>query len=177
MKLGHNLLFRNTPPPHHNLFRTTSYVALSAEPMTERIKLAESLQSETLRILEWPSVCTQLSAFTSTSMGLKAAQSASVPLGRTPGESRRLLDQTSAAVAISRPLDFSGIEDVSPIVEASVSGGMLSIGELCSVRRMLRSARSLTEQLEEISAESNSRERCAVIACILFHLEFPQFAL
>ncbi|KAK6149905.1 hypothetical protein DH2020_017430 [Rehmannia glutinosa] len=157
MKLGHSLLTWNTPPPNLKLFRptTTPYVALSAESETERVKLAESLQSETLKILEWPSVCTQLSAFTSTSMGLTAAQSASVPLGRSPSESRRLLAQTSAAVAISQPLDFSGIEDISPIVDASVAGEMLSIGELCSVRRTLRSARSLIEQLEEISSQSN----------------------
>ncbi|KAL2504143.1 DNA mismatch repair protein MutS [Abeliophyllum distichum] len=50
-------------------------------------------------ILEWPSVCTQLAAFTSTSMGLAVAQKLRIPLGRSPGESRRLLDQTSAAVA------------------------------------------------------------------------------
>ncbi|GER42430.1 DNA mismatch repair protein muts2, partial [Striga asiatica] len=51
-----------------------------------------------------------------------------------------------------RPLDFSGIEDVSPIVDAAVSGEMLSIGELCSVSETLRSARSLIEQLKENEA-------------------------
>ncbi|KAK6124335.1 hypothetical protein DH2020_041905 [Rehmannia glutinosa] len=174
MKLGHSLLTWNTPPPNLKLFRptTTPYVALSAESETERVKLAESLQSETLKILEWPSVCTQLSAFTSTSMGLTAAQSASVPLGRSPSESRRLLAQTSAAVAISQPLDFSGIEDVSPIVAASVAGEMLSIGELCSVRRTLRSARSLIEQLEEISSQSNLYGRCSPLLEILQKCDF-----
>ncbi|KAL0305754.1 UNVERIFIED_CONTAM: hypothetical protein Sradi_5992700 [Sesamum radiatum] len=56
MKLGHSLLISNTPPPHRILSRhtATSYVALSAEPLTERVKLAESLQAETLKILEWP---------------------------------------------------------------------------------------------------------------------------
>ncbi|KAL3627757.1 hypothetical protein CASFOL_029120 [Castilleja foliolosa] len=176
MILGHTLLICNTPPPHRLKFRltvaTTSYVVLSSEPETERIKLADSLQSETLKILEWPSVCTQLSPFTSTSMGLKAAKSAGILLGRSPSESRRLLDQTSAAVAISRPLDFSGIEDVSPIVDASVSGDMLSIGELCSVRRTLRAARSLFEQLESISSQSNLYKRCSPLLEILQKCDF-----
>ncbi|KAL7088946.1 hypothetical protein ACP275_13G159000 [Erythranthe tilingii] len=168
MKLGHNFLFS----PHRKFFptTTTSYVCLSGQPETERVKLAESLQLETLKILEWPSVCTQLSAFTSTSMGLKAAQSASIPLGRSPSESRRLLAQTSAAVAIPRSLDFSGIEDVSPIVDESVAGRMLSIGELCSVRRTLRSARSLFEQLQEISSHNNSR--CSPLLEILQKCDF-----
>ncbi|PIN19736.1 hypothetical protein CDL12_07584 [Handroanthus impetiginosus] len=164
MKLGHSLLIWNTPPPHRKLFRTTtatSRVALSAESQIERVKLAESLQSETLKILEWPSVCNQVAAFTSTSMGLTAAKSASLPLGGSPNESRRLLEQTSAAVAVTQPLDFSGIEDVSAIIEASVAGKMLSIGELCSVRRTLRSVRSLIGQLEDISSQSNSCESCS----------------
>ncbi|KAL8032614.1 hypothetical protein ABFX02_13G107800 [Erythranthe guttata] len=169
MKLGHNFLFS----PHRKFFpttTTTSYVSLSGQPETERVKLAESLQLETLKILEWPSVCTQLSAFTSTSMGLKAAQSASIPIGRSPSESRRLLAQTSAAVAIPRPLDFSGIEDVSPIVVESVAGRMLSIAELCSVRRTLRSARSLFEQLQDISSHNNSR--CSPLLEILQKCDF-----
>ncbi|KAL0442775.1 UNVERIFIED_CONTAM: Endonuclease MutS2 [Sesamum latifolium] len=174
MKLGHSLLISNTPPPHRILSRhtTTSYVALSAEPLTERVKLAESLQAETLKILEWPAVCRQLSAFTSTSMGLRTAQSASIPLGQTPSESRRLLAQTSAAVAISQPLDFSGIEDVSRIIDASLAGEMLSIGELCSVGRTLRSARSLIEQLEEISTRSNSSHRYSALLEILQNCDF-----
>ncbi|GER25423.1 MutS2 family protein [Striga asiatica] len=175
MILGRNLLTWNPPPPHLKLSRltaATSRVALSAEPETERVKLAESLQSETLKILEWPSVCTQLSAFSSTSMGLAAARSARIPLGRSPGETRRFLDQTTAAVAVSRQLDFSGIEDVSPIVDAAVSGEMLSIRELCSVSKTLRSARSLVEQLEEISSEGHSYERYSPLLEILQKCDF-----
>lgn len=92
-------------------------------------------------------------------MGLDAANSANIPLGQNPFESKRLLAQTSAAVALSEPLDFSGVEDVSAVIDASVAGEMLSIGELCSVGRTLRSARSLLEQLEEISSRFDSPNR------------------
>ncbi|KAL3851309.1 hypothetical protein ACJIZ3_013191 [Penstemon smallii] len=173
MKLGHTFILWNTLPPQRILFRPTATATLSAtESKTNLIKLAESLQSSTLKILEWPSVCSQLSAFTSTSMGLYATQTASIPLGQTPAESARLLAQTSAAVAIYRPLDFSGIEDVTAIVDAAVSGEILSIGELCSVRRTLRSARFLIEQLEEISSRSNLYERCSPLLEILQNCNF-----
>lgn len=93
-------------------------------------------------------------------MGFSAAQAGRLPLGRSPEESRRLLDQTAAAAALSRPLDFSGIEDVSETVRVSVSGELVTIGELCAVKRTLRSARELFGQLEELaSRDDDSRER------------------
>ncbi|KAL2524188.1 DNA mismatch repair protein MutS [Abeliophyllum distichum] len=151
---------------------TRPFKSLSSELPTHRVKLAESLQSEALKILEWPSVCTQLAAFTSTSMGLAAAQKYRIPLGRSPDESRRLLDQTSAAVAISQQLNFPGIEDVSAVVNTAVAGGMLSIRELCSVQRTLRAIRALLEQLEEISARNDLSNRCSSLLEILQNCDF-----
>ncbi|KAL4585605.1 hypothetical protein LXL04_010228 [Taraxacum kok-saghyz] len=149
-----NLFFITTPikPSFPNL--KTRLVKCSADTPTRRIKLAESLQDETFRILEWPSVCNQVSAFTSTTMGTSAAREGLVPIGRSPDESRRLLNQTSAAVALPSPPDFSGIEDVSDIIKSSVARQLLSIGEICAVKRTLRSARVLFEQLKKISLQS-----------------------
>ena len=149
---SNNFFSIHLPPPHSSLCnrRTTRFSVRFSSESTHRVKLAESLQSETLKLLEWPAVCQQLSAFTSTSMGYAAAQSARIPVGKTREESSRLLSQTSAAVAVPRPLDFTGIEDISPNVDASVAGGVLSIRELCSVKRTLAAARFLLQQLEEI---------------------------
>lgn len=105
-------------------------------------------------------------------MGLDAANAANIPLGQNPIESKRLLAQTSAAVALSEPLDFSGVEDVSEVIDASVAGEMLSIGELCSVGRTLRSARSLLEQLEEISSRFDSPNRLSPLLEILQNCDF-----
>lgn len=158
-----NLIPFNANPPRRALFslRPLRFSATLAADSTHshRVSLAESLQSETLEVLEWPAVCSQLAAFTSTSMGLAAAQSARIPLGGSPEESRRLLAQTSAAVAVPLPLDFSGIEDVSHIVDTAVAGQMLSIREICAVKRPLVAARSLLKQLEEMSLQSELRER------------------
>ncbi|THG12665.1 hypothetical protein TEA_026792 [Camellia sinensis var. sinensis] len=83
-------------------------------------------------------------------------------------ESRKLLDQTAAAVALPRPLDFSGIEDVSQIVKSSVSGELASISELCAVKRTLRSARELFEKLEELALhdDDSSERRKSIELCV-----------
>lgn len=172
MEVSNNLITILRSPPPLNLRRPfiprSSSMSLSS---THRVKLADSLQHDTLKTLEWPSLCNQLSAFTSTSMGLHAAQNARIPLGRTPDESRKLLAQTTAAIALQRALDFSGIEDVTEIVDSSVAGEMVSIRELCAVKRTLRSAREVFEQLKEISSDSNSNGRC-VFVYIPFELHF-----
>lgn len=164
-KFNNTLFTNHLPPRHTSLYnpRATRFSVRFSSESTHRVKLAESLQSETLKLLEWPAVCRQLSAFTSTSMGFAAAQSALIPVGKTPEESGKLLSQTSAAVAVPRPLDFSGIEDVSPIVNASIAGGVLSIRELCSVKRTLGAARLLLQQLEEIASLSDFSDRCIAV--------------
>ncbi|XP_075502977.1 uncharacterized protein LOC142540589 isoform X2 [Primulina tabacum] len=166
MKIAHSFIFFNTLSPPRVVAN------ISAVSQSPPLKLAESLQAETLKILEWPFVCKQLSAFTSTPMGLDAANAANIPLGQNPFESKHLLAQTSAAVALSRSLDFSGVEDVSAVVDASVAGELLSIGELCSVARTLRSARSLLEQLEEISFRYDSPNRLSPLFEILQNCDF-----
>lgn len=167
MILSSSFIAQNGPPSPQLIFSLRRpklsrrfFITLSCDS-TRRVKLAESLQSETLKILEWPSVCSQLAAFTSTSMGLEAARSARIPLGRSLEDSRRLLAQTSAALDLPTPLDFSGIEDISTIVDSAVAGMLLSIAELCSVKRTLRSARHLIQQLEEFSTDKSSSGRCA----------------
>ncbi|KZV57573.1 hypothetical protein F511_03033 [Dorcoceras hygrometricum] len=170
------IIFDALPPPRRvilcraNITPVAVNIAAASQP--QQLKLAEFLQAEALRILEWPSVCKQLSAFTSTPMGLDAANTANIPFGQNPFESRRLLAQTSAAMTLSGPLDFSGVEDVSEVVRSAVAGEMLSIGELCSVGRTLRSARSLLGQLEEISSRFDSPNRLSPLLEILRNCDF-----
>lgn len=100
-------------------------------------------------------------------MGFSAAQEAYIPVGRSKEESQKLLDQTTAAVdaitmAGSPPSDFSAIENVSDIVSSAVSGKLLSINELCAVRRTLNAAKGLFEKLKglALSADCTDRYRC-----------------
>lgn len=80
----------------------------------------------------------------------------------------KLLDQTAAAVEASEmmdshTLDLAGIEDVSEIVDSAVSGKLLTISELCAMRRTLRVAKSLIEELEHLAANVDCAERYFVV--------------
>ncbi|XP_047330302.1 endonuclease MutS2 [Impatiens glandulifera] len=156
MELCNAFLSIKTRIPHHLHcnFNRFSINSVSSVSLPSSTNLAQTLQADALETLEWFSVCRQLSSFTSTSMGLSAARNSRFPLGRNLEESRKLLNQTTAGLALPQPLNFSGIEDISSIVDSSVSGRLASIGELCAVRRTLRSARQLFEQLTEISSDS-----------------------
>ncbi|KAG9159382.1 hypothetical protein Leryth_010945 [Lithospermum erythrorhizon] len=158
----------STPLPHHRT--TTSLSATSPSPPPHH--LTHSIQFDTLKTLEWPSLCNQLSPFTSTSMGLSAAQTAAIPLGQSPAQTQQLLAQTSAALAINGPVDFSGVEDISPIIEIAVNGKLLSIREICIVRRTIVGARFLLQQLEDISFNNQLRDRCSPLLEILQKCNF-----
>ncbi|KAM5588263.1 hypothetical protein ABKV19_006614 [Rosa sericea] len=153
-----NLTFFLSSPKSPYLFPKPTATAAAA---VTNFSLSHSLQSETLEILEWPSVCNHLSALASTSMGSSAAQKAQIPFGKSKSESQKLLDQTAAAVSAiaaigSPPSDFHSIEDVSEIVNAAVSGKLLTINELCAVRRTLIAAKALFEKLKALASKADS---------------------
>ncbi|XP_011625477.1 uncharacterized protein LOC18423139 [Amborella trichopoda] len=129
------------------------------------------LQSETLRALEWKSVCLQLSAFTSTTMAMNLSINGNVPSGQNQEESEKLLDQTSASVELPNPLDFSNIQDLTEILNTSISGKLCTIQELCTVSQTLRSAKRVLNQLMEISSDG-SLKRYSPLLDILHGTDF-----
>ncbi|KAK4271540.1 hypothetical protein QN277_020223 [Acacia crassicarpa] len=148
------------------------YNSAESNSIAEQVALSHTLQSETLKTLEWSSICKKLSKFTSTSMGFSVAQSAQVPIGRTQKESQKLLDQTSAARLTPQPMDFSGIDDLTEIVNVATSGQLLTIRELCTVCRSLRAARELFNKLQELSSVGSSPERYLPLLEILQNCDF-----
>ncbi|KAL5985216.1 hypothetical protein ACLOJK_036454 [Asimina triloba] len=138
-----NLFFR---PNFHRL----TIIRCSAKAQA---KILEELHQETEWTLDWHSICLQVSAFTSTPMARSLAQNGNLPFGRDREESEKFLRQTAAAARLPRPLDFSGIEDVTGIVSSSVAGQLGTIGELCLVQRTLHSARRVLEQLHDNSLQ------------------------
>ncbi|KAL5054244.1 hypothetical protein RYX36_034926 [Vicia faba] len=137
---------------------------------------SNSVQGDSLKTLEWNSICKQLSAFTSTSMGSSAANNARLPIGRTPHDSQKLLDQTSAARLIipQQQLHLSEIHDLTDILSIAVSGQLLTIPELCTVRRTLTAARELFHTLKILASESNHSHRYSPLLEILQNCNFLQ---
>ncbi|XP_061977811.1 uncharacterized protein LOC133698773 isoform X2 [Populus nigra] len=156
------ILFFTTKPPFSTKALTKPFDSHSPKLTPP----AHSLQLETLKTLEWSSLCNQLTPFTSTSMGQSITRNAKIPIGKSKEESQKLLDQTDAALAVmeSGPLDFSGIEDITRILDSAVSGTLLTVGELCAVRRTLRAARAVLERLKD-SGDCSER-----ISSILLYL-------
>ncbi|CAH8307358.1 unnamed protein product [Eruca vesicaria subsp. sativa] len=134
----------------------------------------QSIQNQTLEILEWRALCNQLSPFASTSMGLSATKNAVIPVGNSPEESRSLLDETAAALAameVMEPRRFglSEIMDLSEIVERAVAGQLLTVRELCAVRGTLTAASLVFEKLRRAA---NSDKRVKPLVEILEGCDF-----
>ncbi|KAK8524458.1 hypothetical protein V6N13_015480 [Hibiscus sabdariffa] len=161
-----------------------SYHSGSARPFRFKLvnslanssELVTALQSETLKSLEWHSLCNYLSPFTSTSMALSLTRTAAIPIGQSKEESQKLLDQTTSALHAMEalkldPLDLSAIEDVSDILHSAASGQLLTARELCRVRMMLRAARAISKKLAAV-AEEGSSERYTPLLEILQNCNF-----
>ncbi|WCJ27014.1 Endonuclease MutS2 [Euphorbia peplus] len=146
---------------------------VSALPNSQSSLRTIHLQSETLKSLEWSLLCQRLCPFTSTSMAFSAARNGTISIGKTIQESRNLLDQTAAALALirSRKFDLSGVEDVADVLHSAVSGSLLTVGEICKLQRSLGAARSVLESLKD-------SQRCLPLLEILescnFQVELEQ---
>ncbi|CAJ1936454.1 unnamed protein product [Sphenostylis stenocarpa] len=170
MQLSSNLLVPvNKPPKPFINFKPCSCFCSNSNPDSPE---SNSLQSDTLKTLEWSSVCKQLSPFTSTSMGSDSALNARLPVGRTPRQSQKLLDQTSAARLVAQPLDFSGIHDLTDILGVAISGHLLTTRELCTVRRTLAASRELFDSLKRFASASNNPQRYLPLLEILQNCNF-----
>uniref|UniRef100_A0A1J3JR63 Endonuclease MutS2 n=1 Tax=Noccaea caerulescens TaxID=107243 RepID=A0A1J3JR63_NOCCA len=135
---------------------------------------SQSIEKQTLEVLEWRALCNQLSPFASTSMGLSATKNADIPVGNSPEESRSLLEETAAALAAmeateSRRLGLSEILDLSDIVERAIAGQLLTVRELCAVRSTLMAATSVFQKLQKAA---NSDKRVTPLVEILEDCDF-----
>ncbi|KAK9150093.1 hypothetical protein Syun_008402 [Stephania yunnanensis] len=158
-----------------NLFHSFTINGVSRTSTTPSpITLSTQLQSRrTETTLEWHSICSHLSAFASTTMGLSTAQNSRIPLGQTLDQSQTLLEQTTAAMLLPRPLDFSGIDDVTEIVRGCVGGELKTISELCAVKRTIGSARAVFEELIRVSSnDDESFHRYSSLLEILQNCDF-----
>eukprot|EP00252_Welwitschia_mirabilis_P012044 TRINITY_DN2677_c0_g1_i5.p1 TRINITY_DN2677_c0_g1~~TRINITY_DN2677_c0_g1_i5.p1 ORF type:complete len:991 (-),score=223.16 TRINITY_DN2677_c0_g1_i5:177-3149(-) len=132
---------------------------LAADKGICQIDEFEDVEKETLTSLEWPSVCRQISEFTSTSMGYMMANEGLIPIGTDVHHSRKLLDQTASALSLPVTIDFSDIQDIRAILDSAVSGDICTVRQLCLVKNTLHSAGRLSEQLCDIASDVSSDGR------------------
>ncbi|KMZ63074.1 MutS2 family protein [Zostera marina] len=116
-----------------------------------KLRASQEMMGEVEDILEWGSICKQVSRFASTDTGRILCWNGGIHVGRDKTESEMLLDQTEAALRLPQLLDFSGIDDISDFVKLAASGDILTVRELCIVEQTLRSVRRVYEQLKIFS--------------------------
>ncbi len=108
-----------------------------------------SLSEESIKLLEWDNLKTQLSSFASTKMGENAILEFDIP---TDYEiSRRLLQETIEINELEKNLDksisFSGVYDISQNIEICSKGGVISSSELLEIAETISAAKDLKKIL------------------------------
>ena len=91
-----------------------------------------TLEEESISLLEWDSLKTHLSSFASTEMGKRAVLSFEIP--SEYDVSKKLLNETVEITELEDNLDksisFSGVFDISRNIEICSKGGVISSSEL-----------------------------------------------
>ncbi len=113
-----------------------------------------SLSEESISLLEWDNLKTQLSSFASTKMGENAILESKIP---TEYEiSRRLLQETIEINELEKNLDksisFSGVFDISKNIEICSKGGVINSSELLEIAETISAAKDLKKILLDFEA-------------------------
>ncbi len=104
-----------------------------------------TLEEESISLLEWDSLKKHLSSFASTEMGKRAILSFGIPSEYE--SSKRLLNETVEINELENNLDksisFSGVFDISRNIEICSKGGVISSSELLEIAKTIAAARNL----------------------------------
>ncbi len=108
-----------------------------------------TLEDESISLLEWDILKTHLSSFASTEMGKRATLSFKIP---TEYEvSKRLLDETVEITDLENNLDksisFSDVFDISRNIEICSKGGVILASDLLEIAKTIGAARNLKKIL------------------------------
>ncbi|XP_062152962.1 uncharacterized protein LOC133861237 [Alnus glutinosa] len=113
-----------------------------------------SVHYDSLRVLEWDSLCDAVASFAGTSLGSEATKAQLWSLNQTYEESLRLLEETNAAVEMRKhggcSLDFSSIDAV--LVKSAIQQARISLqvngNEAMAVAALLQLAETLQFNLK-----------------------------
>ncbi len=108
-----------------------------------------SLSGESIRLLEWDTLKTQLSSFASTNMGKNAILDFEIP--NEYEISKRLLQETIEINELEKNLDksisFSGVFDINKNIEICSKGGVITSYDLLEIAETINAARGLKKLL------------------------------
>ena len=108
-----------------------------------------SLSEESIRLLEWDNLKTQLASFASTKMGENAILEFDIPSDYEI--SRRLLQETIEINELEKNLDksisFSGVFDISKNIEICSKGGVINSSDLLEIAETIATSKELKKIL------------------------------
>ena len=108
-----------------------------------------SLEDESLSLLDWDSLKTHLSSFASTEMGKKAILSFEIP--SEYDVSKKLLKETVEITELENNLDksisFSGVYDITRNIKICSKGGVILSSDLLEIAKTISAARNLKKNL------------------------------
>lgn len=116
--------------------------------------------AETLRMLEWGSVCEHIASFASTHAGRQECLRLTIP--QFQADSERLLRDTKAVLTMeleySSILDFGGIDTVSAheALARAEKGGMCSSAQLRGIATLLAGVEKLRRQIATAGRQHNA---------------------
>ncbi|MGG6294065.1 endonuclease MutS2 [Leptolyngbya sp. AN02str] len=110
----------------------------------------DSIQTETLNLLEWPRLCQHVATFAATKLGMTALRD--MPIPERLEDSLALLAQTEEVYLLENRLpgglSFDGIQDIGNALDRAGLHGLLSGEELLAIATTLSGARNLRRVID-----------------------------
>ena len=118
---------------------------MQEKSQSKKLFSEQTIENESIRLLEWDTLRTHLSSFASTEMGKKAILSFEIPSEYEVA--KRLLNETIEITELENNLDksisYSGVFDISRNIEICSKGGVISSSDLLEIAKTIASARNL----------------------------------
>ena len=109
----------------------------------------QTLEDESISLLEWDSLKTHLASFASTEMGKRSMLSFEIPSEYE--ECKRLLNETVEITELENNLDasisFSDVFDIQRYIEICSKGGVILSSDLLEIAKTIAAARNLKKIL------------------------------
>ena len=126
-----------------------SFFCMQEKSYSKKSYSDNTLEEESISLLEWDSLKMHLSSFASTDMGKRAILSFEIPSEYEV--SKRLLNETVEITELENNLDksisFAGVFDISRNIETCSTGGVISSPELLEIAKTIAAARNLKKIL------------------------------
>ena len=118
---------------------------MQEKSQSKKLFSEQTIEDESISLLEWDTLKTHLSSFASTEMGKKAILSFEIPSEYEVA--KRLLNETIEITELENNLDksisFSGVFDISRNIEICSKGGVILSSDLLEIAKTIAASRNL----------------------------------